>query len=63
MPHKCHKEDDNNKANLPCIFWGGFYCWLVTTSGELGFLVIVVTILEKRKEMEGKKKKGNKGSL
>jgi hypothetical protein len=26
-------------------------------------LVIVVTILEKRKEMEGKKKKGNKGSL
>jgi len=54
VPHKCHKEDDNNKANLPCIFLGGFYCWLMMISGKLGFLV---TILEKRKEMEEKKKR------
>jgi hypothetical protein len=62
VPHKCHKEDDNNKANLPCIYLGGFYCWLMITSGELEFLVIVVTILEKRKEMEEKKKKEIKGA-
>lgn len=48
------------RQTLLGIFFGVFYCCLMITSGELGLLVIMVTTLEKRKEMEEREQKREK---
>ncbi len=40
------------RQTLLALGGGASYCCLIMTTGELGFLVIEVTILEKKKKME-----------
>lgn len=56
----CHtnttKKMTTMRQTLLAFLWG-VYCCLMMTSGKLGLLVIVVTTLEKRKEMEERENK------